>query len=611
MSFPMGYLRILVGYAYRVVPKATVATFSLALLSGLLSVAMTVLVGRAVGAVPGVLDNSPESGETSDFAILVAILLAVFVLTSTLPAIERLVFTIMVNDVRRDITVGVSEPLLRPVGIAHLEDPMIQDRANRARGRTWAGFQLRVGLESLPALVRSRVVLLGSAGLVGLMFSWWVALALTVATFFVEWHRGRVLERELDSYFGNTESQRRAEYAFELGMKEAAKELRVFDLGTWLVQRFRTRTNEAWIPIWRARRRGLFATVPVTAVHLGVHALAIYLVGREALAGTLPLTELATVVPAVLAVGMSYNGEAVVHAKRAVASYTAMRDLAKEIAQRHPDGEPGATPKRDPGTAPQQHIRFENVRFCYPGSDVDVLAGLNLELRSGEALALVGLNGAGKSTLVKLLAGVYTPTEGRITIDGVDLRNVDLRTWQRRVAAIAQDFARFPFSAAENVLIGAVEPTADQALLQRAAERAGVDAVIERLPVGWETVLDQTFEGGVDLSGGEWQRVVLARALLAVDTGATVLVLDEPAAALDVRAEAELVERYLDLTAGVTSLIISHRFSVVRDAHRICVLDGGRIVESGTHAELLNANGRYAQLFRLQAERYLVGAADE
>jgi ABC-type multidrug transport system fused ATPase/permease subunit len=220
-------------------------------------------------------------------------------------------------------------------------------------------------------------------------------------------------------------------------------------------------------------------------------------------------------------------------------------------------------------------------------------------------LALVGVNGAGKSTIVKLLAGVYTPTAGRITVDGVDLRELDLGAWQRRIAAIVQDFLQFPLTATDNIVLGAAAHAVDQGAAEKVAKQAGIATVLAGLPAGWDTVLDKRYAGGIDLSGGEWQRVALARALFAVDAGAGVLVLDEPAAALDVRAEAELVERYLDLTAGVTSLVISHRFSVVRDAHRICVLEGGRIVESGTHDELLARGGRYAAMFELQAERYL------
>jgi ATP-binding cassette, subfamily B, bacterial len=224
-----------------------------------------------------------------------------------------------------------------------------------------------------------------------------------------------------------------------------------------------------------------------------------------------------------------------------------------------------------------------------------------LEPPAGRSLAVVGANGAGKTTLVKLLCGLYEPTAGRIEVDGQDLAEIDPMAWQERLAAIFQDFSRYALTARENVTLGA---PLDDAALQRAATRAGALPVIDRLPNGWETVLSRQFTGGDDLSGGQWQRVALVRALYAVERGARVLVLDEPAANLDVRAEAELYDRFLDLTAGLTTIVISHRFSTVRRADRIVVLDGGRIAESGSHDELLALGGRYAHMFRLQADRF-------
>jgi ATP-binding cassette subfamily B protein len=283
-----------------------------------------------------------------------------------------------------------------------------------------------------------------------------------------------------------------------------------------------------------------------------------------------------------------------------------MRNLPALIEQRHPEP---AGHSADLSRAPQQEIRFENVSFHYPGADREVLSGLDLTIGAHEALAIVGVNGAGKSTLVKLLAGAYAPTGGRILVDGIDLATIDgnsLAIWQRRIATIVQDFLQLPLSARDNVSFGAVaNATEDDALIDTAAERAGARDVIDRLPAGWDTRLDKSYDGGVDLSGGEWQRIALARALRAVDAGASVLVLDEPAAALDVRSEAALVDRYLELTAGIASVIISHRFSVVRDADRICVLGDGRILESGRHQELIAAGGHYATMFTLQASRYI------
>lgn len=594
----------LVRYAFRITPISTLVTFGLAVALAVLNVLLTLLVGRVVGGVPDIVAERPGGMSFTAFSWLLTGLLVVFVVSSVLPTLRQPAQLIMANALRREITVGITDPLLRPSGVAHLEDTEVHDEQERAKGKS--GFQVSVGLEAMPHLVSSRLTLIGAALLVGQMFSWWIAITLAAVTLFMEWHRSRALSVELDAWWGNTEGQRRSDYVFKLGMQDAPKEIRVFGLGPWLVERHRRHWIESWGPIWAARRRGIWIAIGATSIHLGAHAGAILLAGRAAMAGDLALTQVATVVPAILRIGMSYNGYAAIQTKRAVAALQAMHNLPRVITDRHP--EPTTVREHRVEGMPKVSIRFEDLTFRYPNTDVDVLSGLNLEIPAGRALAIVGINGAGKSTLVKLLAGAYRPTSGRITIDGIDLQELDPRSWQRQVAAIVQDFVRFPLTAADNVGLGAVEHAHEEAAVQKVASQAGIAGSIEGLRHGWETVLDKTYTDGVDLSGGEWQRVALARALFAVQSGASVLVLDEPAAALDVRAEADLVDRYLDLTTGVTSVIISHRFSVVRDAHQICVLDGGRITESGTHDELIAANGRYAQMFRLQAERYL-GAA--
>ncbi|MGI8808908.1 MAG: ATP-binding cassette domain-containing protein [Acidimicrobiales bacterium] len=205
---------------------------------------------------------------------------------------------------------------------------------------------------------------------------------------------------------------------------------------------------------------------------------------------------------------------------------------------------------------------------------------------------------------MKLLSGLYDPGAGRITVDGVDLRLLDRPAWQRRVAAIFQDFVQYPFSAYDNVAVGALGRAGDRDAVEAAARRAGASDIVERLSQGWSTVLDRQFTGGADVLGGEWQRLALARALFAVGGGAGVLVLDEPTASLDVRAEADLYDRFLELTAGVTTVVISHRFSTVRRADRIVVLEDGRVVEDGTHESLVEAGGRYAHMYALQANRF-------
>jgi ATP-binding cassette subfamily B protein len=256
------------------------------------------------------------------------------------------------------------------------------------------------------------------------------------------------------------------------------------------------------------------------------------------------------------------------------------------------------------------------VHFGYPSRDRPVFTDLDLTIEAGRSLAVVGLNGAGKTTLTKLLTGLTVPQAGRIRVDGVDLADLDPNSWRRQVAAIFQDFVHYPLPARDNIGFGAVETLADpdrdppsvldaqDARIRAAARRAGAEEILDSLPSGLDTYLSRRHTGGVDLSGGQWQRVALARAMAAVEGGARVLVLDEPTAHLDVRAEADLYDRFLDLTSGLTAIVISHRFSTVRRADRIVVLDGGRIVEDGSHDDLLAANGRYAALFRTQALRY-------
>ncbi|TDU88092.1 ATP-binding cassette subfamily B protein [Kribbella voronezhensis] len=579
----------------------------LAVLGSVLGMAVTLLTGRVVGAVPDVINDAPGAMSLAGFSWLLAGLLVVFVVDSLQPAVQQVASLTMDAAVTREIGIGITRPLLGPRRIAHLEDTEVLNVQEQAKGK--GGFHLAQGLSNLPWLLASRVTLVGSAVIVGVMFSWLVAALLFAVTIFLEWFTGKMVEREIDVWWGNTEEQRRAGYVFDLGMRDAPKELRVFGLNNWLVRRYVHEWNAGLRTVWERRHQNVYWSFLTGALHLAANGFAIVLVGRAALAGDLPLTQVATTVPAILAIGVSMNGYGVAQVRRGLSAYRAMEKLPGTIAERHP--EPVVTSRHRVETMPAREIRFEKVSFRYPGSGHEVLRELDLTIHAHQALALVGVNGAGKSTLVKLLGGAYRPTSGRITVDGVDLAELDLAAWQRRVAAIVQDFLRFPLSVTDNVVFGAVERADDKAALAKVAREAGIDDVVRRLPSGWETVLDKTFDGGVDLSGGEWQRVALARALFAVQAGAGVLVLDEPAAALDVRAEAELVERYLELTSGVASLIISHRFSVVRNADRICVLAGGRIVEDGTHEQLLDQDGTYAAMFRLQAERYVTATLPE
>jgi ATP-binding cassette subfamily B protein len=249
----------------------------------------------------------------------------------------------------------------------------------------------------------------------------------------------------------------------------------------------------------------------------------------------------------------------------------------------------------------RQGFRFENVGFRYPGAERWAVRHLNFTLRAGEVLALVGENGAGKTTIVKLLARLYDPDEGCILLDGVDLKDYALDALRNNIGVIFQDFVRYHFTAAENIAVGRIDKLEDRPRIVDAAQRSLADAVIDKLPEGYDQIIGKRFKRGIELSGGEWQKLAIARAYM---RDSQLLILDEPTAALDARAEFEVFRRFKELSAGKTAILISHRFSSVRMADRILVLSEGEIEAVGTHDELLAQNGRYAELFKLQAEAY-------
>jgi ATP-binding cassette subfamily B protein len=354
--------------------------------------------------------------------------------------------------------------------------------------------------------------------------------------------------------------------------------------------------------LW-TKRRGLAPKVALAMLPvLAAQALALGLLGRAAVAGEIGLGALLVYVNGVLqsqAFGSVSDSDLTV--QYGTAALRPLADLERMVAEDPRLVSPGT---RSADGLPREIIRFEGVWFTYPGRTEPVCRNLTLDVPVGQSLAIVGANGAGKTTLVKLLARLYDPDEGRILVDGIDLREIDAHAWQRRVAAIFQDFVQYHLSAYDNVALGAPERQGERWLVAEAARRAGALDLIEALPRGWDTVLSRQYAGGAALSGGQWQRIGLARALFAASAGAPLLVMDEPTAHLDVRAEAAFFDSFLDVTRGVTTLLISHRFSTVRRAHRIVVLEGGRVVEDGCHVALLRLRGRYASMFALQAQRF-------
>ncbi|MFD0821835.1 ABC transporter ATP-binding protein, partial [Micromonospora zhanjiangensis] len=421
--------------------------------------------------------------------------------------------------------------------------------------------------------------------------------------------------------FGQSDALRRAEYLRDLAITApAAKEIRIWGMLDWLLGRYRSAWRAAVEPIWRQRRPRRGAVLGTTGTIVAVNALSYGLLVWAAVRGDLGLAALAVYTQA-LGMANSYTAFDDHNAILSFAAVTVPKVLdlddrltpgpdaagaVPEAAEAAPDAA-GKPVRALPAEFPARRIRAEGVRFRYPGAAEDALRDLDLTIDAGKSLAVVGENGAGKTSLVKLVCGLYRPTAGRISVDGHDLADLGPAVWRSRVSALFQDFTRYHLSAADNVGMGAPELATDRARLRAAAERAGALPLIEGLPRGWDTILSPEYAGGVDLSGGQWQRVAMARAFFAVEAGARVLILDEPTAALDVRAEAELYERFLDLTAGLTTILVSHRFSTVRLADRIIVLHRGAVVEDGTHSELMALDGRYATMFRLQAARFVDG----
>jgi ATP-binding cassette subfamily B protein len=404
--------------------------------------------------------------------------------------------------------------------------------------------------------------------------------------------------------------RRLAEYARVLLSPAFAQEVRLYAVAPYILERYRGGFAEFLARARRVRLRLLLVSITLAIpAALGLGGAFAY-VTRQALSGHLTLGDLS-----LYALALYHAGSAAAALAGALAvsheTLPFMRELFGFLDSPPPPaplpteffGGVSAvrSPRKTPWGGGRPAFRLESVTFCYPQTERPVLMGLDLEVPRGRTTAIVGENGAGKSTLVKLLARLYDPTEGRILLDGVDLREWDRDALRRQIAVLFQDFARYPLTARENIGLGDVARIADAGAIQTAAGRAGAGALLARLPRGGETWLGREFEGGADLSGGEWQRIALARAFMR-DAG--ILILDEPTAAMDPAAEADLHARFRELAAGRTTLLISHRLATVRLADRILVLEEGRLVEEGDHPGLLARGGRYAELYALQAERY-------
>jgi ATP-binding cassette subfamily B protein len=479
--------------------------------------------------------------------------------------------------------------------LAAFEEPAFYDKLERARVQATDRVAMIREAGSMLQQLITAVTLAASI----LLFAPWLLLVLIVClvpAFLGESHFA-FLGYSLN--FRQTPVRRQMDYLRVLGAsKESAKELKLFGLRSFFVKRYSDLSDQIYGQNKTlARRRlevGALLSVLSAAGYYGSYAYVIYrtVTGHQSV-GT--MTFLAGAIA-----GASVNIQNIFSASSSIADQALfLTDLLAFFGLRTkirsgPDALPAPRPIRD-------GFEFRNVTFAYPGAPRILLDRLNFRLEPGERVALIGENGQGKTTIVKLITRLYDPTGGRILLDGVDLRDYSIEDLYREIGVIFQDFMRYDISAAENIGIGCLDEQFNLHKLQDAARKSLADGVIDRLPGGYQQMLGRRFEGGVDLSGGEWQKIALARAFL---RDAQLLILDEPTASLDARSEHEVFQRFADLTDGKMALLISPRFSTVRTADRIIVLENGRIAEEGSHSRLMAMGGRYSGMFELQASNY-------
>jgi ATP-binding cassette, subfamily B, bacterial len=479
--------------------------------------------------------------------------------------------------------------------LASYEDPVFYDKLERARVQATDRLSM---IQAIGRVVQQGITTITMAAGI-LVYSPWllaVLVACVVPAFLGESHFAFL---GYSLAFGQTPAKRRMDYLRVLGAsKESAKELKLFALAPFLSFEFTRLSDEIYrqnVALARRRfRAGALLSLLATSGYYGTYAWVVF----RTVHGQLSVGTLTFLAGAIA--GAASNIQLMFSTLSGIADQALfLTDLVDFFAvQPTVRSKPHALPAPRPV---RRGFEFRNVSFTYPGTARLVLDHLNFRLSPGERIALIGENGQGKTTIVKLLTRLYDPTQGRILLDGVDLRDYDLDDLCAQIAVIFQDFMRYDLTAGENIAVGRIQGREDRASIERAARKSLADSVVSRLPAGYDQVLGRRFEGGVDLSGGEWQKLALARAYL---RDAQVLILDEPTASLDARSEHEVFDRFAELTEGKMALLISHRFSTVRMADRILVLEDGRIAEEGSHTELMASAGRYSEMFELQAASY-------
>ena len=599
-------LPALVGYSFSVAPALATLTAVSAVLAGAAPVGVTIGIGELVDRLTSAIGQglgTPAARECYRWVVLIAVLFLLTHLTeSARTALGRALGRRVTGRLSERVMTAASEPAT----IGHLENPAYLGRIERARGNGAIDMPPGEAVFGFSAKASIWVTSIGSAALLTRV-TW--GLGLIVFAVFVVLHSRLVRNYRIAviETASQTTELRRTSYLRDVPTTPgAAREVRLFGLTAFFRDAYQSQWRVNMTGVWQRRREHrLFVVIVVAVTGLTVASVFYYLGYRAATGGTtvgdLALGGLA--VRALLQLLRADDddlrlGFGLKAAAEAFAFPTVLEPVVPERAVAEP-----VVPERVVA-ASVAAISCEDLRFRYDGAAGEVLHGIDLAVPAGQSLAVVGLNGAGKTTLARLIAGLDAPSGGSVRVGGTAVEDANRRSWQRQVVAVFQDFGRYELTVRDNIAFGSLARADDEEGLRAVARQAGLLTFIEGLPNGWDTVMSSGYLGGVDASGGEWQRIAIARALFGLRHGARLLIMDEPAASLDARAEAQLYDTFHELTAGATTIVISHRFATVRKAERVVVLDHGQIIEDGTHEALISADGRYAELFRLQAKRF-------